>query len=286
MAPSVFLGLVTHDATRFPQARGPQGLLAQTQTVLRDRGISVQSEIHSANHFPELNLRISASDVRASIKAELSLEAAWRRYLEPDKNHFLSNARLTAWRSYRIFNEAVRKTKRRHGPRGRAGIERLINIELAHLHLMKSATKSKSNWVLILEDDAMTPEPRTFANDFANFVIQDSSLPPPAFVNTSQSFDAQDLHVAHLLTPIGAWGSGVSILQSSQPVTNTVCAVLYQRDFLNQLVQRLEEIPIEPVLPIDWKINLALMKMFYSKKFNAGDCWLLHPAPITQGSMH
>ena len=286
MAPSVFLGLVTHDATRFPQARGPQGLLAQTQKVLRDRDINVQSEIHSANRFAELNLRISASDVRASIEAELSLEAAWHRYLEPDKSHIVTRFRLNAWRNYRIFNEAVRKSKKHHGPRGRAGIERLINIELAHLHLMESATKSASNWVLILEDDAMTPDPRTFADDFANFVLRDSSLPPPAFVNASQSFDAQDLRVAHLLTPIGDWGSGVTILQSSQPVTNTVCAVLYQHDFLIQLMKQLEGIPTQPVLPIDWKLNLALMKMFHSKKFNAGDCWLLRPAPITQGSMH
>lgn len=285
MAPSIFLGLVTHDASPFPLARGPQGLLAETRNVLQDHGIVVQSGIHTANHFPELNLTISASEVRASIEAEISVEAAWHAYLKPDRNHLFTNFKLAAWRWYRVFNEVARNGNRQE-PRGRVVIERLINIELAHLHLMEEAIKSESDWTLILEDDAMCPDSRTFATDLANFVIRYGDAPAPGYVNMSRSFNAEDLRIAHLLTPMSQWNSDVSILQSSRPVTNTVCAVLYQQDFLLELVAELASIPMRPVLPIDWKINLALMRMFASHSFTEYACWLLDPAPITQGSMH
>lgn len=285
MAPSVFLGLVTHDASSFPHARSQQGLLAETESVLQERGIRVRSEIHSANHFSELGLRISASDVWASINATLSTQAAWHRYLDPERNHVFTSLRLAAWRFYRTFDEVVRRSKTQ-GPRGRTSVERLINIELAHIHLMKDAIRSESDWTLILEDDATSPNAHSFAHEFASFLLKDDGSRSPAYLNMSRSFEAHELRISHLLTYVGQWNADVSILQSSQPVTNTVCAIAYHRDFLIHLMNTLEDIPIEPVLPIDWKINLALMKMFNSHMSKTDRYWTLHPAPIIQGSMH
>ena len=286
MAPSVFIGLVTHHASRFPGARGPQGLLATTEAVLTDRGISVQTEVHAENHFPELNIEIHAHEVHASIDAELATEASWRRYLEPHRSHRSTDLKLNARRWYRKFRESTYQIKGQPGPHGPAGIQRLINIELAHIHLMQSARNAGSDWVLILEDDAATSSPMTFANDLADFVNQRNTLTRPSYVNISRSFDSEDLHISHLLTPIEHWNPETLVFESSRPVTNTVCAVLYERGFLADLSDQLANIPLQPVLPIDWKINLALMEIMAADSSVQPRCWLLDPAPVTQGSMH
>jgi hypothetical protein len=73
---------------------------------------------------------------------------------------------------------------------------------------------------------------------------------------------------------------------ASRPITNTVCAILYSREFLTTLVQELEALPMEPVLSIDWKLNVALMNLFESNKLDGFECWWVEPAPIKQMSMH
>jgi len=45
-------------------------------------------------------------------------------------------------------------------------------------------------------------------------------------------------------------------------------------------------IPLSPVLPIDWKLNVALMNLVAAGKLGEGDCWQVDPAPFIQGSMH
>ena len=75
------------------------------------------------------------------------------------------------------------------------------------------------------------------------------------------------------------------ILSASKPVTNTVCAVLYRTSFLEELLTVLDSLPLSPVIPIDWKLNAALLQMHDSGALGAGDCWFLEPAPIVQRSM-
>jgi hypothetical protein len=69
-------------------------------------------------------------------------------------------------------------------------------------------------------------------------------------------------------------------------VTNTVCAVLYRSTFLADLLPTLKDIPMEPIVPIDWKLNAALMQLVREGTIGDGDCFTLEPAPIRQSSMH
>jgi hypothetical protein len=74
-------------------------------------------------------------------------------------------------------------------------------------------------------------------------------------------------------------------LAASRPVTNTVCAILYRATFLRDLVAEMESLPMTPVVPIDWKLNIALMNMFESGSLLNGDCWNVTPGPMDQLSM-
>jgi len=58
--------------------------------------------------------------------------------------------------------------------------------------------------------------------------------------------------------------------------------MLYRRPFLEHLRSTLALIPLSPVIPIDFKVNEALMRM--APVCPAGDAWLASPAPLTQRS--
>ena len=75
------------------------------------------------------------------------------------------------------------------------------------------------------------------------------------------------------------------LFSASKPVTNTVCAILYHREFLSLLLTKLDELPLEPVVPIDWKLNVALMELFQEGAIRPGSCWVIEPAPVLQRSM-
>ena len=111
----------------------------------------------------------------------------------------------------------------------------------------------------------------------------------PAYVNISQSFALDELGISDLLTvaPDASWAGDAPrhILSSARPATNTVCAILYRGSFVRDLLAVTDALPMEPVVPIDWKLNLALMQMFSSGALGAGDCWFVDPAPIDQLSM-
>jgi GR25 family glycosyltransferase involved in LPS biosynthesis len=165
-------------------------------------------------------------------------------------------------------------------------IRRLINIELSHLKLLNNAYQSGSSWALILEDDALVENAPAFAADLHHFLQSQSPEENPAFLNLSESFDYSTLGLNSHLHPHGTWGSHSEILSADRPMTNTVCAILYRDDFLKKLVPALSRIPISPVLPIDWKINAALLDLYSCGEIGADECWFISPGPILQGSMH
>ena len=165
-------------------------------------------------------------------------------------------------------------------------VSRLLNIEAAHCDLMKRGLESGSDYVLILEDDAFSDQLADLANGISGLMNASST---PAFVNLSESFSVDELGVGHLLTSktdISWQGDDTRVVYlASRPITNTVCAILYSREFLASVVQEMEALPMEPVLSIDWKLNVALMNLYETRKLDGLECWWVEPAPIKQMSM-
>ena len=166
-------------------------------------------------------------------------------------------------------------------------VSRLLNIEASHHDLMKRGLESGSDYVLILEDDAFSDQLADLANGISGLMKASST---PAFVNLSESFSVSELGVGHLLTVKAdtLWKGDDSrvVYLANRPITNTVCAILYSREFLANVVQEMEALPMEPVLSIDWKLNVALMNLYEADGLGDLECWWVEPAPIKQMSMH
>lgn len=291
--PDLFVGLVTHPRSRFPDARTQDGLAARVANEARRLGWSVDSVVIDDDLLTDDVLTIDRHEVKASIKAELSVEAKWREYVAGRPLTTKERAVLVARKVKRHLDLAPpwQRDLTTESPGARM-VRRLANIELAHLAVMREAAASGAAWTLILEDDAASAEPTTFAEDLGSFLQAHENTRQPSTVSLSESFTPAQLGIEHLLVPLTR-GQGDDQDQASsllnwhlwaakRPVTNTVCATLYRRDFLASLVDILEAIPLAPVVPIDFKLNEALMRV--APTMQSGDCWLAHPAPLAQRS--
>ena len=290
MPDAIFLGLVTHPATRFTLASSSDGLLPSLQALLTTQGIQAQLSIHHTDEWTEDVLRIDRAVVEASIDAELKIEKRWRRYIDPSVPTFFLDVFMSIRRIYRRgkFLPRGRRELRTDDP-GFRMVRRLVNIEIAHIALLRQAASSDCEWALIAEDDAVCADTPAFARALSSFVGSRSPERQPEYVNISRSFAPSRLRISRLLRPIQRWGdpeSGIQVLEADRPVTNTVCAILYRTEFTRQLLKQFDAIPLSPVVPIDWKLNLAIMQLHAAGRLRAGDCWTLEPGPVIQRSMN
>ncbi|MFM8154860.1 MAG: hypothetical protein ACKOAF_02110 [Actinomycetes bacterium] len=275
-----FIGVVSHEGSRFAISQGPQGLAAFLRERFQGSGIGSLVQVNTRNlHDPD-SLPIDASVVQETLSAELRLQGEWASYLRAGGSPSIVDAARSLVRT-------VRRATRRFRSPSPASVRRLVNIELSHLDLMRGGLASGAEWVLILEDDAFAPD----LDDCARGLVALMRDCPAniGYVNVSQSFTNAELGIEHLLSSViaPAWDGSVrrSVLSASRPVTNTVCAILYRREFLSVLVEEMDALPMTPVVPIDWKLNIALMDLFESGRLRDGSCLLVEPAPIDQMSM-
>lgn len=272
-APALFIGVVSHQGSRFSASQGPRGLAAQLAVAIPSAVVRVNTE----NLLDEGVLPVTPAMVQATLTAELHLDREW--------SHYLDEAAGPRWWAVHALRWGRRGWARLRPP-GTSMVRRLLNIELSHLDLMRAGVASTAPWVLILEDDAASADVVDCATGMLGLMQQGPRQ--PAFVNLSKSFSNADLGIAHLLSRSEAAWEGVqrrSVLSAERPVTNTVCAILYRTSFVETLLATMDALPAEPVVPIDWKLNRALMNLFHTGALGPGDCWLVDTPPIDQLSM-
>ncbi len=276
--PNLFIGVVSYSRTQFPTSQGPEGLGQQLANELKahwDLHTQVEINVDDLDHSGVVADR---NAVQRSLTAELHAEARYSKFISRPQ-YIRNGLRLGARWGMRIKHAL-------NSPNPKL-VSRLLNIEASHLNLMKRGLESGSEYILILEDDACANQLKDLANGINGLL---KTAHAPAFVNLSESFSIEELGVGHLLTikTDTPWqgGENRAVYRASRPITNTVCAILYSHEFLTTLVQELEALPMEPVLSIDWKLNVALMNLFESNTMNHHGCWWVEPAPIKQMSMH
>lgn len=263
-------------------------MVASVASRLQHRGLDVTVEISNEDAYDESLLELNRQAVTSSIDAELDTEERWRTYISPTSSTAALAAFMGVRRVYRRLRLAPPwRTRIEADDAGPRMLRRLINIELSHLHLMARAVDLNSDWALIVEDDAGVDDAEAFSDALAEFLWRQDASQQPLFVNVSRSFTESRLRIDAHLRDVGEWrdGTGTRILSAERPVTNTVCAILYRTAFLRSLLDTLNGIPLSPVLPIDWKLNEAILRLVANDRLGEGDCWFLAPGPVVQRSM-
>jgi hypothetical protein len=275
---NLFIGVVSYSRTQFAISQGPQGLGRQLAKELTNHS-GINTHIHIIDEdLDNSGVVANRRAVQRSLSAELHAEARYSKYISRPqyiKNILRLGARWTM-RVKHSFNSPHPQL-----------VSRLLNIEASHFDLMKRGLESESDYVLILEDDAFSSQLADLANGISGLMKASGT---PAFVNLSESFSVSELGVGHLLTVRAgtSWQGDERrvVYLTSRPITNTVCAILYSRKFLAKVIQEMEALPLEPVLSIDWKLNVALMNLYEADGLGDLECWWVEPAPIKQKSMH
>jgi GR25 family glycosyltransferase involved in LPS biosynthesis len=281
--PTLFIGVITHNKSQYSDSLSENGLAPSVakeleNAELHNRMVLSEVRVNSENLFEGNTADLSEKD---SLKAELTVEKEWAQYLvRPD--------RRDAWvtRQKRFARFVTRSPKHWSS----ANVVRLLNIELSHRDLWQAGIESGSDWILIVEDDAYCSDPHDFVQGITALVNGPALDREVSFINLSTSFSSRTLGVKHLLkvSEDFKWEGPASrtIYFCSKPVTNTVCAILYSRNYLRTLVSVWDSLPMSPVLPIDWKMNRAIMHMQADPGIELGDTLWIEPAPILQRSMH
>lgn len=289
---SLFIGVVSHQGSRFSASQGPHGLGAQLAESLGARGVATTLVVRTEDAHDEAVLPLTTEVVRESLREKFRVERSWQGYLhqggpEGTLARLRRRAALTFWQGQQEAT-LLEPWRRELVPTSTAvrSVRRLVNIELSHVALLREAVTSGSDWALVLEDDAATSDIDDCSVGLVGLMSDSGTA--PAYVNISQSHTYAELGIEHLLSDSGArWHGPVHrrILRSSRPVTNTVCAILYRTSFAQLLLAEFDALPMTPVVPIDWKLNLALMRMHGGGLLPEGSCWVVDPAPIDQLSM-
>lgn len=274
---SIFIGVVSYAGTRFGISQSAEGLGASLARALADHGVRADVVVDTEDRWDGTPL--TPDEIQEALSAQARLEDAWRDYLHSAGSWSVRErgASILRW---------VKRGYRRIAAPNEQFLVRLINIELAHRELWQRGSESGAEWILIIEDDAASTDVADLTNGLLHLLESaDSSV---QFINLSESFSLEELGVKEILLPSDVpWkgSSRRSVLFGERPVTNTVCAIAYRNGFAAELLRTFSQMPLHPVVPIDWKLNQMLMQMFEQNTLGAGSCLWVVPGPIDQLSM-
>jgi hypothetical protein len=276
--PDLFIGVVSHARSRFTDSQGTQGLGARLGDALRRLDRSTELRVNTENLFDASATPLGKAAVKSSLDECARIENDWADFL------LAGSAPSAKQRAAKGARWATRHWHRLRPPDERSWV-RLANIELSHVDLLHTGLSSGAQWILILEDDAESADVADCAAGISRLMEEATSAD---FINLSQSFSMAELGIEVLLRPSGvSWGGAVArqVLAADRPITNTVCAILYQRPFVEQFVAELRARPLIPLVPIDWKMNEVLMHLYGTDPGSLGTCLIVTPGPIDQRSM-
>jgi len=275
--PTVFVGLVSHAKSTFAQSQGDLGLALQLTESFRTAGFESQYQVNTKNLFDVGAYPLTPAMCRSSVREEIKIESNWFSFL-------LKRERVSHF--FRISGRYVNYLLHWRQNSRAAELRRLLNIEYSHVDLYRSAVASGATWAIILEDDASTAHLQDLAKGLIG-IFECSS--PPKMINISASYSLAEIGVEHLLVLNQdlPWVGSLTrnILESARPATNTVCAIAFRTDFLTRVLEDFDTQPSEPVIPIDWKLNASLMRLWGELAIGPNECWFVEPAPIVQLSM-
>lgn len=258
----LFLGLVTHGGSRFNTDGFAVSQLETIAEALTARGHRVECLVSDRDDFTPTRYDLRTASRVRSAWSQAGLEHRWNAHVSGFPVGPSSRAAVLSRGQWVL--SGIRRTLSAVEipgvPRGvsRAGLTRLINIDLSHIRIWRSAVDFDADITLVLEDDA-----RLEGSDGQRSIGEIlECLPSEGEVITvlSSSIAASSLGVDRLLEtahPLSVDSPHIRVLETA--LTNTVCANAYSRELLRGLIARITPDSLIPVHPIDWRVNQYLL---------------------------
>ena len=279
-APDLFLGLVTHPNSAFNRDKRAENLIERLTQALASQGLNVESLISDRNDYSAVQYPITRDSLLRAAVIQSSLERDWRNFVDSAAG----TNRSKKAQNYGLYlaMRAKRTLAALRGENSRAAkaYQRLINIDLSHLRVLREGIDSGAAAIVILEDDA-SMRSEDLVEEFARILImaREENI---EFINLSESISAPELGIEAILNRGRGIDSGhrVSVIELDTPITNTVCANYYSRSFAKKFCEYIAPPNLTPVRPIDWRLNEVMLANPDTRT------WWVKPGLFIQGSMH
>lgn len=290
MSPAkLFIGLITHRQSRFNRDGQAAAAVADLASRLREQGVDVSRLVSDRDDYSAEALPVTRRLLLSSALLQAWIEFRWRRYLAEGRGNSLAylprdvcvlvlmtGIRVHSYIGWNWFRSG-------HDMPGATAVIRLLNIDLSHLRVYEEALESGRGAILVIEDDARAVDSELVPRLLLQLLARNNSS-EARFVNLSESIDNQSLGVVGILGESDPYDP--SVVTCSRPVTNTVCANLFNREFLEQMYVDIVNRGLTPVIPIDWRVNRFIMSAWKSGLINERTCVWVAPGVFVQGSMH
>lgn len=290
----LFAAVVTHARSRFNVDGAAGAMLGGLAAALEQQGVATETLVSDRNDYDPEVLPITSRLLASSARHQARLEHRWRRYLadaggtaRPAAADVLVREamwakRLTAALGVDPRADAVARP-------GAPDLVRLLNIDLSHLRVLDAAAERGAPWVLVLEDDAGIDDHDRAARSI-RWLLDRLPGTGVSFANLSESIPLDELGVAPLLVPaddlVPPPDLGFTVMRARRPVTNTVCATLYEGGYARALADAIRSRGLTPVAPIDWRVNEVIMDMVGAGRLDERSCVWVTPGLLLQRSMH
>ena len=280
-SPRIFIGVLTHPSSRFSVAHTK--LLSSN---LNRAGIVATLEVCKENLIENSWKSVTRRIAMVSAVEYGLLRIQWYRQLSKRSTAALGFLLASA----HLLKELVSLLLPGGLERTRRSMIRLRNISLAHARLWHQAMVSESEWILMLEDDAYPTDSTTLELDLLKIIeyleekIENTS---GIYCDASLSYSSQQLGVRTLDNPC-LLTSTQTLYTVEKPFTNTLCAVLMSRTFVQTLSAEIHmylENPKNGFMPIDWLVNKYILENEATQKYR-NKFYKIQPGLYVQRSIH
>ncbi len=167
-------------------------------------------------------------------------------------------------------------------------VARQKNISTNHIAMMKKLSNSNSGYSLIIEDDFLISDQSDFKDEFNSMLNIINAEENIKILNLSKSFTEKQLGIDKNKLKLIKLGSNSQnkLIQYNYPVTNTVCAILYKKEVISDLIRELEKLDKYNFIPIDHKLNISLRALMKMNKLNSLCYASVVPGLLLQGSLN
>lgn len=199
------------------------------------------------------------------------LEARWAQYREVSAKRFAA-ALGRALFDIKISLSATARESAWHVRQ----VERAVTAK--HIAAWRAFHASSDQELLVVESDALqTNQTRAIIEE-----LLENPAETPRYVNLAGGLSTDAIGIIHLRDQ--PWTHNERLRRYRKPVTNTSCAYLLNRRFVDLALQYLHDFPDDAQLGIDWLFNVIFLDHAQSKD-TVIECWHAEPPVIVHGSL-